>query len=255
MENNQRQKSIKTAFIAFLVLTIISAALLAYYAAFGYGTDYNFVSVSDEDLPSGEYDTNTVLCFDNMIIIDEYAKYGGIFAGTDEDDFDSAYFLVLVTDKYSAYFASLEVDADSDIYSSLKKYLESSDMKVGDLVLPVCAIESELPDTELENYYAQQLDYYSGTIADEGLTVDNLAVNYRYASDTKANFSSYEKSEKHSETVKLCVIIAITAYLAVMTAVYGGKHRKLKKAADLTSDTQSPDTSEKAVEETNETHD
>lgn len=197
------------------------------------GLEYELVSHSDLGNPleiADNMQDETIVQFDEMLIVDEYATYGSEKAK--EEDY--SYFLVgFFDDNDQLYYASVKCTPGDEFYNKAKAYSNDASLMIGDLYLPVCATEAE----DRGEYYNDLFKYYDEAVDGTNEVFANAQMNegidsqlkLEYAFDTADKLDEFEKANQDNSKLG-AVVCFLLAVCSIVGSVFLGKGiKKYKK--------------------------
>lgn len=196
------------------------------------GQEYELIPYGELGTPleiAGNMQDETIVSFDELMIVDEYATYGSENAKEEE----YSYFLACFSDENDRlYYVSVKCTPGDEFYNAAKAYSNNPDMMIGDLYLPVCAQLS----TDRGEHYNDLFKYYDEAVAgtnevfaaaqmDEGI---DSKLQLEYAFDTPDKLDEFEKSNQDNSKLGavLCFVFAVCSIIG--SIALGKKIKKLK---------------------------
>lgn len=232
-------KKLKRALAAGIFCLIMFVCALIVFTASSVVTDYEIVKTDELDVSqlSSKLDKGTILQFDDLMIIDEYASYTESYYGLFKKS-ENRYYLAVFNDaNKKPCYVSVAVDIEKDVFKQLDGYVNDSNSFVGDLMLPVCAVEGSIDDNDLVTYYQdcinlydEQLKTYLGGSSKSTITDSKLKLNYAF--DTVNNIDEYKASERKEYIITyaifgICLLVFLCSIISVVR-----KMKKLKNTPD-----------------------
>lgn len=243
-------KRLKKALAASIFCIVMFVCALIVFTISNVVTDYEVVKTDELEVSqlSSKLDKGTILQFNDLMVIDEYASYTDYYGIIKTSE--KRYYLAAAYDvNDNPYYVSIAVDIKSDAFKQFDAYINDADAYVGDLVIPVCAVEGSIDDNDLRAYYQESVDTYDeqlsvylngsadSDIIDTGLKLD-------YACDTINNIRDYKKGQIVEDIIVYAIFAAL---LIVFIWSFMSSVKKIKKLKNT------PDSEFELAEDTNNT--
>lgn len=202
------------------------------------GQEYELISYSDMGSPleiADNMQNETVVQFDEMLIVDEYATYGSENAR--EEDY--SYFLVgFFDDDDQLYYASVKCTPGDAFYNAAKAYSNDASLMIGDLYLPVCATQAD----DTGEYYNDLFKYYDEAVnstnkafaaAQMGEGIDSK-LKIEYAFDTADKLDEFEQANQDNSKLGAIVCFFLAVCSIAGSVALGKSIKKYKKENNAT---------------------
>lgn len=194
------------------------------------GLNYTLVPYTELGSPLeivGNIPNETVVQFDEMLIVDEYAIYGS--ENAKEEDY--SYFLVgFFDDNDQLYYASVKCTPGDEFYNKAKAYSNDSSLMIGDLYLPVCATASEDRGefyNDLFKYYDEAVENVNEVFASAEMdTGIDSKLQLEYAFDTADKLDEFEKANQDNGKLGAVVCFFLAVCCIVGSVVLGKQMKK-----------------------------
>lgn len=232
-------KRLKKALVASIFCIVMFVCALIVFTVSDAVTDYEVVKTDELEATqlSSKLDNGTILQFNEIMVVDEYASYTESYYGIIKSSEKRYYLAVAYDANNNPFYVSIAVGTKNKAFNQFDAYINDIDAYVGDLVIPVCAVEGSLDNTDLRTYYKEcvelydeQLKAYLGgsnenSIIDTGLKLD-------YACDTVNNIDDYEKSQRVEDLIVYVILAAILLVFIWSLISIVKKIKKLKNTPD-----------------------
>ena len=225
-------KKLKKSLILGVVCVVMFVCAAIIYTVSSVVINYNIIKAEELEVNQidSQLDNKTILRFNELMIIDEYASYTesdyGIFNKSEK-----RYYLAIFTDANGdACYASIAVDTKNDIYNQFSEYADDENQLVGDLVLPVCAVKGSVDNSDLRTYYQDCIDIYDKQLSEyfggyigstEQYAITDSKLKLDYAVDTVNNIDAYKSSQISGylmvyAILAFCIIVFIVLVISVV---------------------------------------
>ncbi|MCM1114938.1 MAG: hypothetical protein NC397_05520 [Clostridium sp.] len=208
--------------------------------AFGLFISISFLTINQEEYTvttieeteasgtiSGFNDTNKIIEFSDLLILDKYATYGD-----DDENKERDYIFYLVSFQAPSgneYFASLRCKPKDSIYTALKAYTSDDEKAVGDMSIHTCAKiapSSSSYAAQLSELYSNAVHQYNSvlnhSVTDSGLMLE-------YAFDTADQLDDYNANQRNNDNAYVIFFFIVAAVGIIGIVLTTLKIKKNKK--------------------------
>lgn len=202
------------------------------------GQEYELIPYNELGSPleiAGNMQDETIVSFDELLIVDEYATYGS----EDAEEEDHSYFLACFTDENDQlYYVSVKCTPGDEFYNTAKAYSNNPNMMIGDLYLPVCAQLS----TDRGEHYNDLYKFYDEAVAGTnevfaaaqmGEGVDSK-LQLEYVFDTADQLDAFEQANQDNSKLGAIVCFFLAVCSIIGSAALGKSIKKYKKENNAT---------------------
>lgn len=202
------------------------------------GQEYELIPYDELGSPleiAGNMQDETIVSFDELLIVDEYATYGS----EDAEEEDHSYFLACFTDENDQlYYVSVKCTPGDEFYNTAKAYSNNPNMMIGDLYLPVCAQLS----TDRGEHYNDLYKFYDEAVAGTnevfaaaqmGEGVDSK-LQLEYVFDTADQLDAFEQANQDNSKLGAIVCFFLAVCSIIGSAALGKSIKKYKKENNAT---------------------
>lgn len=202
------------------------------------GQEYELIPYDELGSPleiAGNMQDETIVSFDELLIIDEYATYGS----EDAEEEDHSYFLACFTDENDQlYYVSVKCTPGDEFYNTAKAYSNNPNMMIGDLYLPVCAQLS----TDRGEHYNDLYKFYDEAVAGTnevfaaaqmGEGIDSK-LQLEYVFDTADQLDAFEQANQDNSKLGAIVCFFLAVCSIIGSAALGKSIKKYKKENNAT---------------------
>lgn len=202
------------------------------------GQEYELIPYDEFGSPleiAGNMQDETIVSFDELLIVDEYATYGS----EDAEEEDHSYFLACFTDENDQlYYVSVKCTPGDEFYNTAKAYSNNPNMMIGDLYLPVCAQLS----TDRGEHYNDLYKFYDEAVAGTnevfaaaqmGEGIDSK-LQLEYVFDTADQLDEFEQANQDNSKLGAIVCFFLAVCSIIGSAALGKSIKKYKKENNAT---------------------
>lgn len=202
------------------------------------GQEYELIPYNELGSPleiAGNMQDETIVSFDELLIVDEYATYGS----EDAEEEDHSYFLACFTDENDQlYYVSVKCTPGDEFYNTAKAYSNNPNMMIGDLYLPVCAQLS----TDRGEHYNDLYKFYDEAVAGTnevfaaaqmGEGIDSK-LQLEYVFDTADQLDAFEQANQDNSKLGAIVCFFLAVCSIIGSAALGKSIKKYKKENNAT---------------------